>query len=801
MTSTINHSTCALVVAFVSVVAIVLPVQAVAAEPPVKEIISSHVGWEVDKTTKGEICTTLSEHECQPGKPSSEPDGFEFALSISTDSAPAGDVYTADSGNHRVQEFTATGEFLSMFGKEVNGTTHGDVCTASSGDTCKAGVEGMAPGQFGALQSVSVDPTNGDVYVAEIVFGSSGGKPLFGERVQKFTPGGVFILEIGKEVNETTKGNFCTQEEAEKGTICTGPALTSAIEGKGEPGGVFAFGQGNGNLLAVGGPEDLLYVGDERRVQEFETDGKYKGEILLAAISSAPGSRVSAIAADKAGNVYLAYEVKFAASVVREFDQSGKEIREFPMVPREPNGSVSIGSLALDAGGRLAVTEVESGHRGALYEIGPTSLHLITEFFDPGLNDIAFGGKGELYAVIGHEALIYSAVPVAELVTVSSLCSPGVEHETDATLNCELRGGVNPEKVPETEVWFQWGSTIALGSETLKVLIPPGETREPVSAEVQGLRPNETFYYQVAGYDQNVKAPEVLTSERTSLTTPSVPPRVVGPPSVSFVHSSSAVMFGELNPENMSTTYAFEYGSCGESVESCSEVGHTETLESDAYGRIGVTLEATGLQPSTTYRYRLIAVNGHKQESQCPGSGCEGSFTTAPAPVPQATTGEASAINTNTATVLGTVNPDGKPATYTFELGLSKGAATQYGVLFSGPAGSGTVPITETLALSGLQPGTEYAYRVTVKSGYGESRGAVMTFRTAGLPMVLSSPQPLAMLPSPEFGFPKTGRPPLTDAQKLTIALKACKAKPKERRRSCRRKARERYGRKGKKKK
>ncbi len=32
------------------------------------------------------------------------------------------------------------------------------------------------------------------------------------------------MLEIGKEVNETTKGNLCTEEEAEKGAKCKAPA-------------------------------------------------------------------------------------------------------------------------------------------------------------------------------------------------------------------------------------------------------------------------------------------------------------------------------------------------------------------------------------------------------------------------------------------------------------------------------------------------------------------------------------------------------------------------------------------------
>jgi hypothetical protein len=112
------------------------------------------------------------------------------------------------------------------------------------------------------------------------------------------------------------------------------------------------------------------------------------------------------------------------------------------------------------------------------------------------------------------------------------------------------------------------------------------------------------------------------------------------------------------------------------------------------------------------------------------------------------------------------VNPDGLPAGYAFELGVYEGVGTQYGVVFSGSAGSGSVPIEETLPLSGLQPGVTYAYRISVLSGYipGEShtlQGAPVTFTTAGVPAVLQIPPPLAQLPIPNIAFPKLSLSPV----------------------------------------
>ena len=314
----------------------------------------------------------------------------------------------------------------------------------------------------------------------------------------------------------------------------------------------------------------------------------------------------------------------------------------------------------------------------------------------------------------------YHPVPVAELSTGSAVCAAGGDSGSSATLDCTVEGSANPYSVAGTRVWFEWGATCALGSETAKQALASVTEAVPVHATVAGLRPDSAFCYRLAGDDANVLAPEQLTGEKQELKQlPSVPPRVIGAPSVSFVHSSSAVMFGELNPENAHTEYAFEYGAC-EDLDQCSTGTHTAVLASNAYGRIGATLEATGLRPGTVYRYRLHAINEAGEQGECfegGEGGCEGSFTTAPAPVLTATTEGATAVGATSAVISGSVDPDGQLATYAFELGVYQGAATQFGVVQSGS--TETVPVTETLPLSGLQPGTEYAYRITITSGYG----------------------------------------------------------------------------------
>jgi hypothetical protein len=116
----------------------------VAAEAPVKEMLSSQIGRQVDKTT-GLIATGPSKL-IQAGSPLSVKlalsgriaDGFEYPQGVAVDNDPNslehGDVYVVDLGHNvidkvsqRVQVLTPTGESVAMFGEVVVGRPKGVV--------------------------------------------------------------------------------------------------------------------------------------------------------------------------------------------------------------------------------------------------------------------------------------------------------------------------------------------------------------------------------------------------------------------------------------------------------------------------------------------------------------------------------------------------------------------------------------------------------------------------------------------------------------------------------------------------
>jgi DNA-binding beta-propeller fold protein YncE len=143
------------------------------------------VGWGVrDGEDQLEVCSS----ECRAGISGAGAGQFSGPDGVAVDNNPAsesyGDVYAVDSQNHRVQKFDSTGHFLLTFGKEVNTSSHGDVCTAAESESCGAGTEGTGPGEFlFAGGGIAVD-NNATVYV-----GSWG-------RVEEFTESGEYVSEF-----------------------------------------------------------------------------------------------------------------------------------------------------------------------------------------------------------------------------------------------------------------------------------------------------------------------------------------------------------------------------------------------------------------------------------------------------------------------------------------------------------------------------------------------------------------------------------------------------------------------------
>jgi formylglycine-generating enzyme required for sulfatase activity len=100
---------------------------------------------------------------------------------------------------------------------------------------------------------------------------------------------------------------------------------------------------------------------------------------------------------------------------------------------------------------------------------------------------------------------------------------------------------------------------------------------------------------------------------------------------------------------------------------------------------------------------------------------------------PLVTTTVASGIAATSATLNGTVNPNGATTTAKFEYGPSTGYGSTANVTLS-PA-NGTTVQTVSASISSLQAGQTYHYRLTATNSVGTRSGADLTFTTAVAPL------------------------------------------------------------------
>jgi GDSL-like lipase/acylhydrolase family protein len=189
----------------------------------------------------------------------------------------------------------------------------------------------------------------------------------------------------------------------------------------------------------------------------------------------------------------------------------------------------------------------------------------------------------------------------------------------------------------------------------------------------------------------------------------SCPPPSASTGGVTGITSNSATLTGSVNPQGCYTEYAFEYGRSSEGYPN-------EVIGSAGSGTSPVSVQtysSLGLQPSTSYHYRLSAWSSGGETT-----GGSGSFTTsATCSKPTVTTEAASSITPYSATMNGTVNPGGCETMYKFEWGPSSSPST-YPYLQSGYVG-GTSPVRVSKPAQTLEPGQSYHFRLSATNSEG----------------------------------------------------------------------------------
>ncbi len=287
-----------------------------------------------------------------------------------------------------------------------------------------------------------------------------------------------------------------------------------------------------------------------------------------------------------------------------------------------------------------------------------------------------------------------------------------------------VTGKVTPNGA-QTVYWYEYGKTTGLGTRSVSQTAGSGFIAIPTPAYITGLAANTTYYYRLSASN----ASGVVNGSTLSFTTNTNPPPTGNAPTTQTnkavdVSRTTANLTGQVNPNNVATSYWFEYGETN-------DLGNATALQGAGNGgsSLAASVSISNLKPLTKYYFRLNAsnqfgtVNGSILSFTTTGPAAPGS--------PRVDTNAASNIATVSMRFNGEVNPNGDTTRFWFEYGVDSllgsllGSTTKTNV-----AGSGTSNVSVSTTVTGLSANTRYYYRVVAENSYGVVRGDIVTATT-----------------------------------------------------------------------
>jgi WD40-like Beta Propeller Repeat len=731
----------------------------------------------VAQAHQGRVFTGTFGAASNPAPFPANPYPLATAGSVAVDGA-SHDVYVADPSKSRVEKFDASGDFMFMFGSEVNKTAveearpeaERNVCPAAGhpADACQAGKEGSTPGAFEGLSGLAVDnssgASNGDIYVDDT------GRQVGEEQsVTVNATGGTYTLSFDGRTSEPLAYNAPIGVPREvPGSVgyviehLVGVEAEFALEGVTGAYTIQFRGSSDGRDIpqitcdasALSGgahtcaTATVTQGSSTARVEKFDSSGRLVaswgkgGQLDGSSVTDPPYSfagpfvRTDGIAVDPSGNLWVSAE----NNDLNRASSQGNAMFEF-----HPDASFVGGWTGLFATVGLAVDSQDNFYMGTgtfVQKYSSTGVHVgvvapsqseyrpSQEFygaFDP--LSLAFDASTNDLYLAGHTGRGTGEEPeVAVIRRYDSSCHPVITDE-----------------VPEPGC-----APVEAFGEGLVSARPSGLAVDPSNADLylaEQKEENKNYIARVAAFQ--VKAlPDVTTTKPTSPT------------------HTSAILTGSVNPSGVELNAGIE--GCRFEWGETTAYGHVEPCEQSA-AQIGagsspveVRAAISGLQAGKTYHYRLVASNPNDVNASIdqPEFGDDVAFGP-----PLIVAASAVDVTGTSAAMQAEVNPNDLDTHIRIEYGTQAGVydhSTE--VQDVGSAGSVQTAVFD---LSGLAPATTYHYRLVAENVLAEGEeaphSADLLFTTQGVGggglldgrrwELVSPPDKLgASLKSPGFG-------------------------------------------------
>ncbi len=563
------------------------------------------------------------------------------------------------------------------------------------------GPDGAAGSEsFTAVQGVAVDQASGDVYVFDGGAGKlfkfdSSGEPADFSSLGTNAIGG--IAGAGSGENEIAVAPAGAPAGTAGDIYVANASTVRVYAASGVPLG--ALGEGETCGVAVN-PAGHVFIGSySETVREYTPSANPPTNADLTTTGSAPGVGLCNVAADGLGNVYASnYTGTAIAKLEGIADPSPTPI------PGAGAATLAVDPVSNDLYADNAGSISQYDSDGNL--LGTFGSEQLSGSYGIGVN----GGSDEAYAGTGSGKVAIFGPPVVV---------PGVSTEpatavtgTTATLN----GAVNPDGLAVSDCQFEYGTEAGVYTKTqpCEGAIPVDDNEHSVSAALIGLSRGTTYHFRIVATNANGTArsdDEVFTTN--------IPAATGG---ATEVTGTKATLQGIVNPEGVAVSQCFfEYGTGFGYGKTVPCVGAIPTDE----GGHPVTAALAHLTPHANYHFRLVIERG---TDMFPGA--DESFQTSPT----VGTGAVSSIAPPSASVEGTVNPEGIPYTECiFEYGFTAKYGSSVPCAESTAAiGTGTSPVSVHASLTDLTFGATYHYRLVATNADGVSKGEDQTFQTPG---------------------------------------------------------------------